>query len=163
MKKKKNVHLEMRTLSKQSFRDWKERLRTGREKYRARRRTKNTTEKVVRTDHEKQRLATLKRLKRGDENELERKLILEKVVVASKQLRLAEEERRARLENDAVTTRLSLAMETDEERKARLEKIVATKWLRLALETEEERRAKNGLDLIWIEIGVFKKNNNNKE
>ena len=38
-------------------------------------------------DQEKQRLATLKRLKRGDENELERKLRLEKVV-ASKQLRL---------------------------------------------------------------------------
>ena len=45
---------------------------------------------------------------------------LEKVV-ASKQLRLAvetEEERRARLNNDAATKRLRLAMETDEERKA---------------------------------------------
>ena len=45
-------------------------------------------------------------------------------------------------------------------KKARLEKMVATTQLRLALETEEERRAKkrNGfdLDLIWIEIGVFK-------
>ena len=42
-------------------------------------------------------------------------------VVASKQLRLAvetEEERRARLENDAAIKRLRLAMETDEERKA---------------------------------------------
>ena len=38
-------------------------------------------------DHEKQRLATLKRLKRGDDNELKRNLRLEKVV-ASKQLRL---------------------------------------------------------------------------
>ena len=41
-------------------------------------------------------------------------------MVASKQLRLAvetEEERRARLENDAATKRLRLAMETDEERK----------------------------------------------
>ena len=47
-------------------------------------------------------------------------------------------------------------METDEKRKARLEKVVATTQLRLALETEEERRAKNGLDLIWIEIGFFK-------
>ena len=37
----------------------------------------------------------------------------------------------------------------------RLEKMVATTQLRLALETEEERRAKNGLDLIWIEIGFF--------
>ena len=51
----------------------------------------------------------LKRLKRGDDNELERKLRLEKVF-ASKQLRLAvktEEERRARLENDAATKRLA--------------------------------------------------------
>ena len=70
-------------------------------------------------DHEKQCLATLKRLKRGNENELERKIRLEKVVT-SKQLRLAvetEEERRARLENDAATKRLRLAMETDEEKK----------------------------------------------
>ena len=53
----------------------------------------------------KQRLATHNRLKRGNENELERKLRLKKVV-ASKQLRLAietEEEKRARLENDAAT------------------------------------------------------------
>ena len=53
-----------------------------------------------------------------------------------------EEERRARLENDAATKRLRLPMETDEERKARLEKMVATTQLRLALETEEERRAR---------------------
>ena len=46
-------------------------------------------------NHEKQPLATLKRLKRGDDNELKRNLRLEKVV-AGKQLRLAvetEEER----------------------------------------------------------------------
>ena len=41
-----------------------------------------------------------------------------------------EEERRARLENDAATKRL---METDEERKPRLEKMVATPHLMLAL------------------------------
>ena len=41
-------------------------------------------------NHEKQRLATLKRLKRGDNNELKRNLRLEKVV-AGKQLRLAVE------------------------------------------------------------------------
>ena len=62
------------------------------EKDRARRRTKKLQEEKKKSseteDHEKQRLATLKRLKRGDENELERKLRLEKVV-ASKQLRLA--------------------------------------------------------------------------
>ena len=44
-----------------------------------------------------------------------------------------EEERRARLENDAVTKRLRLAMEMDKERKARLEKIVTTTELMLAL------------------------------
>ena len=36
-----------------------------------------------------------------------------------------EEESRARLENDAATKQLRLAMEMDKERKARLEKIVA--------------------------------------
>ena len=44
-----------------------------------------------------------------------------------------EEERRARLENDAATKRLRLAMETDEERKLRLEKMVATTQLMLGL------------------------------
>ena len=75
----------------------KERLRIIREKDRARRRTKKLQEEKKRwseiEDHEKQRLATLKRLKRGDENELERKLRLEKVV-ASKYLRLAVETER---------------------------------------------------------------------
>ena len=111
-------------------------------------------------DHEKQHLATLKRLKRGDENELERKLRLEKVV-ASKQLRLAmetEEQRRTRLENDAATKRLRLAMETDE---VRLEKMVAQ-----VVPGDRGRKKSNkkgmdliwfNLDLIWIEIGSFKK------
>ena len=44
-----------------------------------------------------------------------------------------EEERRTRLEDDAATKRLRLAMETDKERKARLEKMVATAQLMLAL------------------------------
>ena len=44
-----------------------------------------------------------------------------------------EEERRARLENDAATKRLSLIKETDEERKPRLEKMVATAQVMLAL------------------------------
>ena len=75
-------------------------------------------EQLARTK-KKLHLATLKRVKRGDENELERNLRLEKVV-ASKQLRFVEteEERRARLENDAATKRLRLAMEMDKERKA---------------------------------------------
>ena len=57
-------------------------------------------------------------------------------MVASKQLRLdveTEEERRARLENDAATKQLRLAMEMDEERKTRLEKMIATAQLMLAL------------------------------
>ena len=57
----------------------------GKEMLRIRRETKKTEK------HEKQRLATLKRLKRGDDSELERNLRLEKVV-ASKQLRLAEQD-----------------------------------------------------------------------
>ena len=73
--------------------------------------------------HEKQLLPTLKRLKRGDDNELERNLRLKKVV-ARKQLRLG---------NDAATKRLRLAMETDEERKTRLDKMVATAQPMLAL------------------------------
>ena len=109
---------------------------------------KTTRGKAETEDHEKQRLVTLKRLKRGDEIKLERKLRLE-MVVTSKQLRLA-----------VATKRLRLAMETDEESKARLEKMVATTQLTLALETEDERRAKKGmdfdLDLVGIEIGVFK-------
>ena len=37
-----------------------------------------------------------------------------------------EEERRARLENDAASKRLSIAIKTDEEGTARLDKIVTT-------------------------------------
>ena len=71
----------------------KERLRIRREKDRARRTQKLQEEKKSSSeteDHKKQRLATLKRLKRSDEKELERKLRLEKVV-SSKQLRLTVE------------------------------------------------------------------------
>ena len=68
-------------------------------------------------------MTTLKRLKRGDDNDLEGNPRLEEVV-ASKQLRLAMEDRRARLENDAATKWLKLAMEMDEQRKARLERMV---------------------------------------
>ena len=100
----------------------KERLRIGRKKDRTGI-TKKLQEEKKRSseteDHEKERLATPKRLTRGDENELERKLRLEKVV-ASKHPRLAmetEEVRRARLENDAATKRFRLTMETDEKEK----------------------------------------------
>ena len=70
-----------------------------------------------------------------------------KKVVASKQLRLAvetEEEKRAKLDNDAATKWLRLAMETDKERKARLETYHTAQ---VALETEEERREKKILYL----------------
>ena len=87
------------------------------ERLRIRRENKKTE------NHEKQILATLKILKRGDNNELERNLRLEKVV-ASKQLRLG---------NNATTKQLRLAMEMEEERKARLEKMVATAQPMLAL------------------------------
>ena len=73
----------------------KERLWIRREKDRARRRTKGKKRSPDTDDYEKERLATLKRLKRGEVD-----IRLEKVV-ASKQLRLAvetEEERRTRLE-----------------------------------------------------------------
>ena len=67
-------------------------LRIRHENDRARRITKKTQEEKKRSseteNHEKQCLATLKRLKRGDDNELERNLGLEKVVT-SKQLRSA--------------------------------------------------------------------------
>ena len=64
-----------------------------------------------------------------------------------------QEERRARLENDAATKRLRLVMETEEERKARQVKMVATTQLRLALEAEDKRSAKIGIDCIWILFG----------
>ena len=63
----------------------KESLRIRREKDRARRRTKGKKRSPDTEDYEKQRLATLKRLKRGGVD-----LRLEKVV-ASKQVRLAVE------------------------------------------------------------------------
>ena len=139
-------------------------MQIRRERDREKRRTKKVQEEKKRSseteDHEKQHLATLKikRLKRGVENELERKQRLEKVV-ASKQVRLAVEtgeERGARLENNAeLTIRLSLAMETDEERKARLEKI-SYHTAQVGPGDREQKKINGiGLDLIWIEIGVF--------
>ena len=55
-------------------------------------------------------------------------------------------------------------METEEERRARLQNDAATKQLRLAQEAEDEKVQKMewigfgfDLDIIWIETGVFKK------
>ena len=86
-----------------------ERLRIGREK---------ESETV---DHDKHCLATLKALNRGDNNESERTLRLEKVTRFAVE---TVEERRARLENDIGTKQISLVMETEEERTARLEKML---------------------------------------
>ena len=67
-----------------------------------------------------------------------------------------EDERRARLENDAATKQLRLVMETEEKRKARLVKMVVTTQLRLAWKQrmKEVQKKWNGLDLdlIWIWI-----------
>ena len=85
----------------------KDRLRIGHEKDRTRTITKKMQEGKKRSseDQKKQRLVTLKGLKQGDENELERKLRLEKVVNNH-----GDGTRRARLENDAASNRLSLPM-----------------------------------------------------
>ena len=88
----------------------KESLRIRRENDRARRRTKGKKRSPDTDDYEKQRLATLKRLKRGEVD-----LRLEKVV-ASKQLRLAvetEEERRTRLEAFLKSWQLCLSFKLD--------------------------------------------------
>ena len=88
----------------------KERLRIRREKDRARRRTKGKKRSPDTDDYEKQRLATLTRLKRGEVD-----LRLEKVVT-SKQLRLAvetEEERRTRLEAFLKSWQLCLSFKLD--------------------------------------------------
>ena len=105
---KNNVHLEMRDLKQTELqKQRRERLRIRREKDRASRRTKKKLQEEKKRsseteDHEKQHLATLKRLKRGNENEFERNLRLDNVVI-SKQLMLTEEDKRAKLENDAAT------------------------------------------------------------
>ena len=88
----------------------RKRLRIRREKDRARRRTKDKKRSPDSDDYEKQRLATLKRLKRGEVD-----LRLEKVV-ASKQLRLAvetEEEKRTRLEAFLKSWQLWLSFKLD--------------------------------------------------
>ena len=86
---------------------------------------------------EKQHQATLKRLKRGDENELDRKLRLD---TATKRLRLAIRKRKTG--EDGSYRAAQFGHGDVKERKARLQKMVATTQLRLALETEEERRAR---------------------
>ena len=79
-----------------------------REKDRARRRTKGKKRSPDTDDYEKQRLATLKRLKRGEVD-----LRLEKMV-ASKQLRLAvETEERIRLEAFLKSWQLCLSFKLD--------------------------------------------------
>ena len=79
----------------------KESLRIGREKDRARRRTKGNKRSPDTDDYEKQRLATLKRLKRGEVD-----LRLEKVV-ASNQLRLALETEEKKNKNGSFSEKLA--------------------------------------------------------
>ena len=99
-------------------------------------------------------LPTLK--KRGDDNELESNLRLEKVV-ASKQLRLAmetEDERRARLENDAATKRFRLVWRQKKKSKTGV-KMVAITQLRgwpWKQRMKEVQKKWNGLDLDLILI-----------
>ena len=85
MDKKETVRLEMRNLKQAELRDW----RTEEERLRI---IWRENEKIE--INEKQRLATLKRLKRGDDNNLEWNLRLEKVFFASKQLRVGHGDRR---------------------------------------------------------------------
>ena len=88
----------------------KERLRIRREKNRARRRTKGKKRSPDTDDYEKEHLATLKKLKRGEVD-----LRLEKVVT-SKQLRFSvetEEERRTRLEAFLKSWQLCLSFKLD--------------------------------------------------
>ena len=62
-----------------------------------------------------------------------------------------EEERRARLENDAATKRLRLAMEMEKVRIARPEKMVATNTAQVGPGDRGRKKSKKkGLDLIWI-------------
>ena len=70
---------------KKTFTETEELRKERREKDRARNKRPRETD-----NHKKRRLATLKRMKRGDENELERKLRMEKMV-ATTQLKLAME------------------------------------------------------------------------
>ena len=97
-------------------------------------------------------------MERGDENEFERKLRLEKVV-ASKKLRLVvvtEEERRVRLENDAATKRLRLARLR---KKSKTGEDDSYHTAQVGPGDRGRKKSKKGMDLmdlIWIEIGVFK-------
>ena len=68
---KKNVHLKMRNVKRTEERTEE---RKAEDKTQAKRRTKGKKSSSETEDHEKKRLVTLKRLKRDDENELERKL-----------------------------------------------------------------------------------------
>ena len=104
---------------KPSLRNWKlkanraseteelrrERLRIRREKDRITKKIQENKRRSSETeDHKIQHLATLKRLKRGDENELERNLNWRSwSLINTSGWPWREEERRARLENDAAT------------------------------------------------------------
>ena len=99
-------------------------------------------------------------MKRGDQNELERKLSLEKVV-SRKQLSLAvemEEERRARLENDAALPSGS-GFPWIRTKKRKTEECGSYHAAQVGPGNRGSNKSKKkigfGLDLIWIEIEVF--------
>ena len=70
-----------------------------------------------------------------------------------------EEDRRAKLENDAATKRLRLAMEMEEERKARLEKDSSNHTDQAQVGPGDRGRKKskkrNGFDLDLISKNIF--------
>ena len=83
-------------------------------------------------------------MKRGDENELERKLRLEKKV-ATEQLRLAMEtdgKKRARLDHISANQHIRLSTETNDKREARLDRMSANQHIRLSTETNDKREAR---------------------
>ena len=96
----------------------------------------------------KQCLATLKRLKRGDENELERKLRLEKVI-ASKQLRLAVQWKK-KDEQDWRMMQLPNGSSGPWRWESKTGEDGCYHTAHVGHGEEEERAAKKRMDLIWI-------------
>ena len=82
-------------------------------------------------------------MKRGDENELERKLRLEKKV-ATEQLRLAMEtdEKKKSKTGQQVSQLIRLSTETNDKREARLDRMSANQHIRLPTETNNKREAR---------------------
>ena len=91
-------------------------------------------------------MATLTRLKRGDENELERKLRLEKVV-ASEHLRLAMETEEKKEEQD---WRMTGKDQTAQFGHGDGQKKKSKTGAQVGPGDRGRKKSKNGLDWIWI-------------